>query len=133
MEVKAIREESAFAAAMPDWRDMVLSWAELRAIPESWRHALAQWRGIYFIHDVADGRGYVGSAYGKENILGRWLNYSARGHGGNKLLRSRKPDNFRFSILELVSPDMAADDVIHLETRWKTRIHTRGEFGLNVN
>jgi hypothetical protein len=90
------------------------------------------WRGIYYIVDPSDGRGYVGSAYGTDNILGRWLSYGVPGHGGNKELRKRDPSNFQFSILQRVSPDMQADEVIQLEQTWKTRLHTR-EFGLNEN
>jgi hypothetical protein len=133
MAVVAIREESVFVGEMPDWHDLVLTWAELQAIPVSWRAVLNQWRGIYFIHDESDGTGYVGSAYGKENILGRWLNYAASGHGGNKRLRTRKAEHFHFSILQRVSPDMEANDVIRLESSWKDRLHTRGTFGLNEN
>jgi hypothetical protein len=93
---------------------------------------LREWRGIYYILDSSDGRGYVGAAYGADNILGRWLNYGISGHGGNKALRKRDPSNFHFSILQRVSPDMPSDDVIRLEHAWKTRLHTR-EFGLNKN
>ncbi len=91
-----------------------------------------EWRGIYFIYDESDGKGYVGSAYGKDNILGRWLSYKASGHGGNKQLCKRYPKNFRFSILQRVSPDMDADDVIRIEGTWKERLHTR-DYGLNEN
>ena len=74
----------------------------------------------------------MGAAYGKDNILGRWLGYAKTGHGGNKLLRPRQPDGFRFSILQRVSPDMEPNEVMRLESSWKTRLHTR-EFGLNDN
>ena len=94
---------------------------------------LSEWRAIYFIFDTMDGKGYVGSAYGAENLLGRWLGYAARGHGGNVLLRQRDPSHFRFSILQRVSPDMDAGDVIRLEATWKERLHTRAPFGLNDN
>jgi len=100
--------------------------------PSTWKAALRQWRGIYFIFDESDGQGYVGAAYGTDNLLGRWLNYAARGHGGNKELRKRDPGHFRFSILERVSPDMEAADVIRLESSWKDRLHTR-KFGMNEN
>ena len=85
------------------------------------------------IFDASDGKGYVGSAYGEANLYGRWLNYAARGHGGNKLLKERDPRNFRFSILQRVSPDMSAGDLIRLESSWKERLHTRQPFGLNDN
>jgi len=99
----------------------------------TWRSALSQWRGIYFIYDAADGKGYVGSAYGKDNLLGRWTNYASNGHGGNKLLLYRQPDHFQFSILQRVSPDMEPDEVIQLESSWKDRLHTREKWGLNGN
>lgn len=131
--VFSIREESAFTEVMPDWKQLVLTWQQLRAIPASWRSALSQWRGIYFIYDTADGKGYVGSAYGKDNLLGRWLNYASSGHGGNKLLLDRQPDHFQFSILQRVSPDMEPDEVIQLESSWKDRLHTGEKWGLNGN
>jgi len=133
MPVLAILEESALDAAMPEWNAIDLAWKELGQLPTRWKSALNEWRCIYYIFDTSDGKGYVGSAYGDNNLLGRWLNYGARGHGGNRLLRHRDPQNFRFSILERVSPDMDASDVIHLETTWKERLHTRQPFGLNVN
>jgi len=94
---------------------------------------LSQWRGVYYIFDTSDGKGYVGSAYGDKNLLGRWLNYAASGHGDNSLLRERDPQNFRFSILQLVAPVMDPTDVIQLESRWKERLHTRAPYGLNDN
>jgi hypothetical protein len=133
MKVLAILEESAFDAAMPAWEDISLSWEELRVLPTRWKSRLSEWRAIYFIFDTSDGKGYVGSAYGESNLLGRWMNYADRGHGGNVLLRKRDPNCFRFSILQRVSPDMDAADVIRLEATWKERLHTRQPFGLNDN
>jgi hypothetical protein len=131
--VHAILEESALDRAMPVWDEINLNWDELRVIPGSWRTVLSQWRGIYYIYDQAVGKGYVGSAYGDTNILGRWLNYAASGHGGNVLLRERDPKTLRFTILQRVSPDMDPGDVIRLEGTWKERLHTRSPFGLNDN
>lgn len=131
--VIAIHEESALDAAMPKWDQLKLSWDDLSVIPSSWRTVLSQWRGIYYIFDQSDGKGYVGSAYGTDNLLGRWLNYAASGHGGNKLLRKRKPENLIFTILQRVSPDMEINEVIQLESTWKERLHTHAPFGLNDN
>jgi hypothetical protein len=94
---------------------------------------MSQWRGIYYIFDVSDHKGYVGSAYGKDNIVGRWENYATSGHGGNKLLRGRDPANFRFSVLQRVAPDLSPDDVIKIETSWKARLKTKKPYGLNEN
>ncbi|MFB3917258.1 MAG: GIY-YIG nuclease family protein [Terriglobales bacterium] len=131
--VAAVLEDSLLDKAMPEWEEIALNWEELRVLPTRWKSALSQWRGIYYIFDESDGKGYVGSAYGENNLLGRWLNYAASGHGGNSLLRKRDASNFRFSILQRVSPDMAADDVIRLECTWKERLHTRSPHGLNDN
>jgi hypothetical protein len=129
--VLAIHEESLLSTSMPNWRKLVFTWNELKVLPASWQAKLAEWRGVYFILDVTDGKGYVGSAYGAENIRYRWQNYAKIGHGGNKLLKSRKPENLRFSILERVSPDTPPDEVIQLEETWKNRLHTC-EHGLNT-
>ncbi|OFV94746.1 MAG: hypothetical protein A3H28_17185 [Acidobacteria bacterium RIFCSPLOWO2_02_FULL_61_28] len=130
--VKAILPESLLVREMPPAEELTLAWNELKNLPSSWKSALAQWRGVYFILDRSDGKSYVGSAYGRDNIYSRWSNYAARGHGGNKQLRGRKPENFLFSILERVSPDMVPEEVIQKENHWKKRLHTR-EFGLNDN
>ncbi len=132
MPIDAIVEESVFVRGMPAWEDIVLTWAELQLLPASWKAALSEWRGVYFIFDVARRSGYVGAAYGADNLLGRWTNYARTGHGGNKLLRQSKREDLRFSILERTSPDMKSVDVIVIEGSWKARLHTRG-FGLNEN
>jgi hypothetical protein len=133
MPVLAILEDSVLDAAMPEWDEMTLTWEELGVLPTRWKSALSQWRGIYYIFDTSDGKGYVGSAYGNDNLLGRWRNYATLGHGENKLLRKRDPRKFRFTILQRVSPDMDSDDVIRLEGTWKERLHTRSPHGLNSN
>lgn len=131
-EVRAVLAESAFEPEMPSWDRLVVSHEQLRALLPSWRDALRQWRGVYYICDLSDGRGYVGSAYGADNLLGRWETYGATGHGGNKRLRDRDPANLRFSILQLTAPDLPTEDVIQIEAKWKERLHTRA-IGLNEN
>jgi hypothetical protein len=131
--ILAILEDSALDGAMPAWDAIELRWEELDALPTRWRSALSQWRAIYYIFDASDGKGYVGAAYGENNLLGRWLNYAARGHGGNRLLRQRNPRNLQFTILQRVSPDMDESDVVRLEGTWKKRLHTREPHGLNDN
>jgi hypothetical protein len=132
MFVDAIFDESVLTSGMPSWESLILTWDRLGHLPNRWRIVLSQWRGIYYILDASDGKGYVGSAFGSENILGRWLNYSATGHGGNTQLRKRDPTKFHFSILELVSPALEKEKVEQLESTWKARLHTR-EHGLNDN
>jgi hypothetical protein len=133
MPVHAILEDSALDPAMKLWNELDLSWSQLAVLPKRWQSKLAEWRGIYYIFDNSAGKGYIGSACGGENLLGRWRNYSATGHGGNRLLKQRDPDHFRFTILELVAPNMESEDVIRLENTWKERLHTRHPYGLNDN
>jgi hypothetical protein len=130
--VATIEAESRFVRGMPDWKELVLRWTELGCLPTTWKAALAQWRGVYLIYDTARGAGYVGSACGSENLLGRWTDYAKSGHGGNRDLRDSEPADLMFSILQLTSPDLEPVDVIALENSWKARLHTR-EFGLNAN
>jgi hypothetical protein len=131
--VDAIATESLLVQAMPPWDELSLAWSDLPLLPSSWRAALGQWRGIYLIIDRSDGRQYVGSAYGGENILQRWSGYARTGHGGNKLLRERDPTAFQFSILQRVSPDLPDGDVIRIESTWKDRLRSRAPNGLNEN
>lgn len=133
MPILAIREESAFAPPLPNWDEVEFTWSELAILPQRWRAALEHWRGVYAIWDSTIAKTYVGSAYGASNILGRWLTYAATGHGGNKLLRDRDPQAFRFTILQRVSPDMLPEEVVRLESSWKTRLHSRAPHGLNEN
>jgi hypothetical protein len=133
MAVLSVLEDSALEAAMPPWEEIELGWDELNTVPQRWAARLAEWRGIYYIFDTLDGKSYVGSACGAENLLGRWRGYGKTGHGGNRLLRHRDPRTFRFSILQRVSPDLDAAEVVRLESTWKERLHTRTPFGLNDN
>ncbi len=129
--VKTIHEESALAPTMPSWRDLILEWAELQTLPESWKAKLREWRAIYLIHDMSDGKNYIGSAYGEDNLDHRWAEYvRTGGHGGNVQLRGREPNNFRFSIHELVGPSMPMEEVVDIEWSWMLRLHTRTS-GLN--
>jgi len=129
--IQEISAQPVWAAAAPGWRDFVVSGPEVRSLPAPWLARLREWRGIYLIVDESDGLRYVGSAYGEGNLLGRWAAHVARDAGVTKHLGQRNPAQFRFSILERVSPDMPADEVIALEHTWMNRLHTR-QFGLNA-
>ncbi len=129
--VLAVLERGVSDMPVPDWKDMTASAAVMRAVPTAWAAALREWRGVYLITDESDGARYVGSAYGADNILGRWREHVAGANGITKELSKRNPANFRFSILQLLAPDADASDVINIEHGWMDRLHTR-EFGLNV-
>jgi hypothetical protein len=90
MPVLAILQDSAPDPPMPNWHEIVLAWEELEALSASWESKLAQWRAIYYIFDASDGKGYVGSAFGVDNLLGRWRDYADSGHGGNLPIAARR-------------------------------------------
>jgi hypothetical protein len=133
MPILMIYPESKLELPMPDWKEIVLGWEELTSLPPSWETALKEWRAIYVIRDKSDRKAYVGSAYGKENLLGRWRNYADSGHGDNVLLKKRDPRNFSFHILERLNPDATPEEVQQVEASWKLRLDTYDPEGLNGN
>ncbi|MGC1661265.1 MAG: GIY-YIG nuclease family protein [Candidatus Acidiferrales bacterium] len=133
-KITAIHAQSLLNNQPPDsYRDWDLEWDQLKLLPESWRTKLRARCGIYYIFDVSDGRGYVGKASGKQNLLGRWMDYADSGDGGNQKLRGRDPLNLRFSILELIPEDMEGGEVERHEQSWMLRLRTRTRtHGLNL-
>ena len=109
------------------------------AFPD-WRVALSSVSGVYLISDKESGKHYVGSAYGTEGIWGRWQSYVNTFHGSNDDLvelfenesESYFRDNFKFCVLEVVSPSSTKEEVINKESLWKRKLLTR-EHGHNRN
>lgn len=132
-EIRVIHEDDELIERLDAWDRLTFNWLELSGLPRRFAQALQGWRGIYLIRDTTDGRGYVGSAYGTDNILGRWRNYAASGHGDNVLLRRRDPKTFVFSVLERLADNLSPSDVIEREVSWKIRLGTRAPDGLNMN
>ena len=125
LPITRIEEEARFVPPMPPWDALVMDKESIGSIPRTWADKLSQWRGIYHIVDTSDGARYVGSAYGEENILGRWRAHVARERGVTVELAKRDPIHFRFSILELLAPNASMEDVIAREVSWKDRLATR--------
>lgn len=107
-------------------------------VNKQWKMMLSNVYGIYLILDKSDGQQYVGSAYGKEGLWGRWSNYVQTKHGGNKILidllntdplRYKK---FQFSILSVLPHSSLHDQVIQLEQITKEKLGSKA-FGLNSN
>lgn len=128
--IRAYVRPQDFDPPLPDWRAIDWPFKRLRLIPKGWWTALAQWRAVYLITDTTDGRGYVGSASGAQNLAGRWQTYRDTGDGGNGALRGLDPARFRFSILEIMRITDTRDDLVRCEERWKRRLMVR-ELGLN--
>ncbi len=115
-----------------------LKFGELKRIVElnlsDWRQALRAVFGVYLISDTRKGGAYVGSAYGKDGLWGRWGCYASGdfcGHGGDKGLIKRigrdkdYPENFEFSILEVISKNTSEKEVRKREAWWKDTLRTR--------
>lgn len=131
--IRAILEEQNLVERLRNWDELAFDWHELQSLHRRHRDAMDGWRAIYLIKDESDGKQYVGSAAGSDNLLGRWLNYARTGHGDNALLRKRNPNSFRFTILERLPETADLEYVLAREGNWKQRLNTRAPFGLNLN
>lgn len=128
----------------PGYLDFVLNHEELKTICDNptpnkdWHQALSAVAGIYLIVENNSGLQYIGSAYGKNGILGRWKSYAQSGHGGNaKLMTALENEAFtkedlRFSILRTLPKTLTMTEVIGYESHFKEKLGTRA-FGLNLN
>ncbi|MBO5324931.1 MAG: GIY-YIG nuclease family protein [Lachnospiraceae bacterium] len=123
---------------------LILTYDELKEIVEgvniyeNWHTALSSVYAVYLITDTEGGMQYIGSAYGKSGLLGRWSEYVKTKHGNNKKIikmleeypnRYRK---FQYSVLQILPKNLSEEEVIDVEKLWKDKLHTR-EFGLNDN
>lgn len=131
---------------LTDFENMRLSFDELESIiaaPDfysDWVGALSTTYAIYLITDTVSGKQYVGSAYGKNGLYGRWSEYVNTRHGGNKKIKellkedSERYHKFPFSILQILPKSLAVDNtsVIEIESLWKSKLNTI-QFGLNDN
>jgi GIY-YIG catalytic domain-containing protein len=131
--VHAILEDSLLNQAMPPLDELVVSRAEFGGLPRSWVEKLKQCRGVYYIFYPSDRKGYVGSAYGEDNLYGRW-SYHVKVGGDSVQLRKRKLENFAFSILETLRLNAEQQEATEREGTWKKRLHTYSkDGGLNEN
>lgn len=98
-------------------------WSSTRERTVNGRPVLSHVAGVYLILDSKTGQQYLGSAYGKEGVWGRWSEYAKTGHAGNvQLLEllAKKPTaarGFRFTLLRTLPKTLTAKEVISYETR----------------
>ena len=123
---------------------VVLTYAELKEVVENrdvyelWQAALSAVNAVYLIVDTKSGQQYVGSAYGKDGLLGRWRIYVDSLHGHNKLMKEvicAHPDRykfFQFSILQILPKTLTDVEVIHTESLWKEKLQS-SRCGMNDN
>lgn len=128
----------------PGYLELNLSYSELQGIINDpiansvWHKMLSSVGGVYLILDTKEGLQYVGSASGKEGILGRWKEYAKSGHGGNKKIMQlidsdpNRVHKLRFSILQTLPKTLTTNEVIIEEQKYKDKLGSRA-YGLNLN
>jgi len=145
MTVSEITELPYIGEPFPGYDNVNITFSSLEIIfkqqKNDWHTALENVKGVYVITDNANGKKYVGSAYGDNGIWSRWADYACSGTGGNDELVTIIEKNgieyarkhFKFSILELFPMKTDNDFIIARESFWKDVLLTRGEFGYNKN
>ncbi len=145
MEIDEILREPYSGALFPGFENIIVCFHELEAIirteKSDWKAALRGVKGVYCIHDLSDGRKYIGSAYRDSGIWSRWSQYVWSGHGGNAELRGLVAEKgmehvrnqFQFSLLEFHPATTDDRYVRDRESHWKRLMLSRGDFGYNAN
>ena len=142
----SILEREISSVEFQDYRNVRLTYQELKSIIKNqnptWKTALSHLNAIYLQTDTKTGKQYVGSAYGKQKLWGRWTEYVETYLGGNKALKelfekegaSYFEDYFTYMLLEVLPSDNKeiGNTVISRESWWKIALQTR-EFGYNCN
>lgn len=128
--VEIHRDESE--RPFPGFLDFCERLSSLAAVPASWRAALSSVAGIYLLTNPDTGKQYVGSAQGVGGLWGRWEEYAASGHGGNRRMKDIPAADYQVSVLEVASSSSGPDVLAKMEGRWKQKLLTR-KFGLNAN
>lgn len=133
-----------YVREFPGYYDINIVYRELQEIISDynanslWHKMLSSIAGIYLIVDTESGMQYVGSASGKEGILGRWRDYVNNGHGNNLKLKeilSEQPNRvhkFKFSILRTLPNTLTKTEVVEIEGKYKEKLGSRA-YGLNSN
>jgi hypothetical protein len=122
----------------------IISYAELvdivnhQAGNQDWFQRLSAVAGVYLITDNITGQQYVGAAYGKNGIWGRWEEYAHCPHGGDEKLKELLTDNpgreksFQFTILQILPEALKRDEALIWEKLYKDKLGSR-VYGLNLN
>lgn len=142
----SILEREISSVEFQDYRNVRLTYQELKSIIKNqnptWKTALSHLNAVYLQTDTKTGKLYVGSAYGKQKLWGRWTEYVETYHGGNKALKELFEkegaryfeENFTYTLLEVLPNNHkdSGNTVIGRESWWKIALQTR-EFGYNCN
>ena len=138
LEYSVMSDKHLMVKPFTTYSDTVLNWIDLDTINKNpyankiWVDKLKSVNGLYLILEPKSGNQYIGSAYGKDGLWGRWSNYAITGHGNNKHLKKLCYEEFQFSILQITDITLSKSEVINLESLWKTKLGSRAH-GLNDN
>ncbi len=127
IEIKREVGEPPFPGYMPFFSDL----DALAGAPPSWQTALRVVKGVYLLVCLKTGMQYVGSASGPGGFWERWESYRQNGHGGNEALKLDPHLEYQVSILETAPSSAMVSDIIAIENRWKEKLRSRDEYGLN--
>jgi hypothetical protein len=116
----------------PGFLDFRERLSRLATVPHAWREALSSVSGIYLLTCPNTGKHYVGSAQGTVGFWGRWEDYVASGHGGNRRMMGLPPSDYQVCVLEVAASSTSPDELLRMEARWKEKLRSR-DFGLNGN
>jgi hypothetical protein len=128
VEIRRAESERPF----PGFLDFCERLSDLAAVPVSWRAPLSAAAGVYLLTNPETGKQYVGSAQGAGGFWGRWEQYVASGHGGNRRMQDVPAADYQVCVLEVASSSSGADVLATMEGRWKQKLLSR-KFGLNGN
>lgn len=123
------REESE--APYPGHSTFLTQLSEVEAFPSGWRAVLTAARGIYLLTCPRTKEQYVGAAFAEGGFLARWTQHAIMS-GDAIAFRSRDPEDYRVSILEVAGSLATDHDIGQMEERWKEKLQSR-EMGLNRN
>ncbi len=129
--------------AFPGYLNFTLNHSQLKELIQnpganpSWFQSLSRVGGVYLITNTLNGELYVGSATGAQGIWGRWSDYAASGHGGNKYLKEametepvQLPQAFQYTILTTFPAALDKHEQIAHEHHWMKKLGTKAH-GLN--
>lgn len=137
LKLRAILDDTFDDDLFPGYENVCIDWETLNRIQDkpAWKTALENQKGVYLITDKSNGKLYVGSAYGDNNmLLGRWQAYIKNGHGGNIKLKKIDFNHikkyFQYSILEIFQSKTEDSTIIKREHWWMDILQSR-VFGYN--
>lgn len=137
--VLEIRPEG-FVREWTNYDDFVLSFSELRDVVNDsvWKEKLSSVCGVYLItyENYGEVKYYVGSAYGEDGILGRWVGYASGKFNNDNQGLIELPIGWEktasITMLKDMSKSSKKEAVIAVETMYKEKLLSR-KYGLNRN